>query len=193
MTKSVGAMTIEPVEVQYVKLRRRLLGYDPRDVDDLLEDVTSSYEEVWLERDALRALAERQAVEIEHHRKRERLVGDILLGARKVADETVAEARETAEVLLRKAHKRVDKIERDARREPERLRAEVRRLTAIERSLRERYQAFLSGAQRLLEDGASPAKRDAPLGSLRLSEDGQEAEAPRPGNGKRQSPAGTAG
>jgi DivIVA domain-containing protein len=48
-------MHLEPVEIQHVKLRRRPLGYDRDAVDRLLEEVTSSYEDVWFERAKLDA------------------------------------------------------------------------------------------------------------------------------------------
>ena len=43
-------MHFEPVEIQHVKLRRSLMGYEREAIDQLLENVTASYEDVWFER-----------------------------------------------------------------------------------------------------------------------------------------------
>jgi cell division septum initiation protein DivIVA len=158
---------LEPVEIQHVELRRWLLGYRRGDVDRLLEVVTASFEEVQFERDALREQLELLEAETDRIRERERLVGDLMRNAQKIAEDTVAEARETAERMLTKARKKAGGLVVDAQREPERLREEIRLLTTIEGALHERFHAFVSVADRVLEDDdvegdAAPAGPDPP-------------------------------
>ena len=43
-------MALTPVEIRHVKLGRGLLGYRRSGVDRLLEDVVSSFEDVWRDR-----------------------------------------------------------------------------------------------------------------------------------------------
>ena len=43
-------MTITPVEIRHVKLKRGLLGYRRGPVDRLLEEIADSFEDVWRER-----------------------------------------------------------------------------------------------------------------------------------------------
>jgi cell division septum initiation protein DivIVA len=143
---------LEPVEIQHVELRRRLLGYRRGDVDRLLEVVTTSFEEVRFERDDLREQVERLQAEADRTRERERLVGDVMRNAQQLAEETVAEARETAESMLAKARKKADGFVVDAQREPERLREEIRLLTTIESALHERFRAFVSVAHQVLQE-----------------------------------------
>jgi cell division initiation protein len=161
---------LEPVEIQHVDLRRRLLGYRRGDVDRLLEVVTASFEEVRFERDDLREQLERLQAEADRTRERERLVGDLMRNAQKIAEDTVAEARETAESMLAKARKKADGLVVDAQREPERLREEIRLLTTTESALHERFRTFVSVADRVLEEDvegdvegdAAPAGPDPP-------------------------------
>jgi cell division septum initiation protein DivIVA len=145
-------MGIEPVEIQHVELRRRLFGYQPRAVERLLEEVTSSFEEVWFERDALREETARLRDECDRTRERDRAAGDILLTARRLADKHLAQARKQAEAIVSQAREQAERIVENARREPLRLQEEIGRLESMEHALRERYRAFLSGAQRLLEE-----------------------------------------
>ena len=155
---------VEPVEIQHVELRRRLFGYSRSDVDRLLEVVTSSFEEVWFERDTWREEVERLQVEVGRTFKRDRLVGELVRDAQKTAADTVAEAKETAETILTKARKQANRLTMNAQRELVRLREEIRVLTAFENALHERFRAFASGADRVLDKGlediaASPPHR----------------------------------
>ena len=43
-------MSLTPVEIRHVSLPRRLLGYERSDVDRLLSDIASSFEDVWRDR-----------------------------------------------------------------------------------------------------------------------------------------------
>src|SRR5262245_28152232 len=161
-------MRIEPADVQQVKLRRRLLGYHRRDVDGLLESVTASYGEVWLQWDGLLDEAARLREELEQSRERERLVGDALVRAQRIAETTVAEAKSAAEALVREAGEKAEQLTREARAEPERVREEVHRLQALESEVRTRLRDFLAAAEGLLE---GPADEEAPLGRLELRDE----------------------
>jgi len=160
---------IQPVEIQHVPLRRKLLwGYERGDVDRLLEEVTASFEDTWLERDGLRAERDRLATELDRCKERERLVGDVLLSAHRLAEKTVAEARSAADGVLQEAREQAEAITREAQREPDRIRAEIERLREAERSLHERVRVFIAGAQTLLEGGMGDPAVEQTLAALRL-------------------------
>jgi len=150
--KSDSASKLEPVEIQHVRLRRGLLGYRRGDVDDLLESVTASFEEVWYEREALQERVHALLAELERSRDRDRLLGDVVRNAQRVADDTIAEARRTAEGMLAKARRRAQDVVADTQREPERLRQEIRGLTSAERELHQRFRAFCSILHDVLEE-----------------------------------------
>jgi cell division initiation protein len=172
---------IQPVEIQHVPLRRQLLlGYDRGEVDRLLEEVTASYEEAWLERDGLRAERERMVAELDRCKERERLVGDVLLSAHRLAEKTVAEARGTADTIVHEAREQADALLRDAQREPERMREEIQRLREAEQSLHERIRVFIASAQTLLENGLGDAAVEETLAALRLPQSEPEPHEPEP-------------
>jgi cell division initiation protein len=156
-------MRIEPVEVQHVKLKRRFRGYDRGAVDQLLEDVTASYEEVWLERDELQAEVRQLREEIERSGERERLIGDALVRAQKIAEATVAEARSTAARLVHEAEEKAEAVLKEAHAEPVRAQEQLRRLQAAESGIRARLREFLTEAERLLDEESAV---EAPLARL---------------------------
>ena len=153
---------LEPVEIQHVRLSQYLLGYSRRDIDRLLEVATSSFEEVWFERDTWREQVERLQVKVHRTFKRDRLVGDLVRNAQQTAIDTVAEARETAEAILVKARKKADRLLIDAERDLQRLREEISVLRAFENALHERFRAFASGADRVLDEGREDTAASLP-------------------------------
>jgi DivIVA domain-containing protein len=142
-------MTIEPVEIQHVRLRKRAFGYDPSEVERLLEDVTTSFEQVWLERDALRRQVEQLQSMCDAG---EREVSQALLFVEQIAEKRRIEARKSAAETLAKARDEAAQILTDTEQELQRHRDEIDRLETRERALRERYRAFVSSAQRLLDE-----------------------------------------
>jgi cell division septum initiation protein DivIVA len=140
---------IEPVEIQHVKLARRPIGYAVEGVERLLEDVACSYEDVWRERDELRA---------EVARLREQLAGS---SPARRSDAPVARVEDAGGGALARAqadapelpdHARVeaDRAIADAERSRDALRAEVRRLQATEAEIRLRLRALLTASLDLL-------------------------------------------
>ena len=168
-------MTIEPVEIQHVKLGKSLLGYDRGAVERLLEEVTASFEEVWLERKVLRDQVERLQREREETRARDRRVGGMFVSAERIAQRRMAEARKRAEALLTEAEERAERIVEEARHEPEQLRQEIDRLETMEQALKARYRAFLTGAQRLLE---ASSESEAAVSPARSQAEGDDASQP---------------
>jgi cell division septum initiation protein DivIVA len=154
MSRDTGKR-LDPVEIQHVELRHRIFGYRRRDVDELLETVTASFEEAWYEREALRERVESLLGDVERARERDRLVGDVVRNAQRVADQVIADARETAEGLLAKARRRSHDLVANAQRDPERLREEIRSLSKAERELHERFRSFCSLARDVLDEGSA--------------------------------------
>jgi cell division initiation protein len=157
-------MFLTPPEIQHEKLKEGR-GYDRGEVDRLLEQVTSSYEQVWLERDELRARVSDLENELGTMREQERLLSSTLVTAQRVADELREEAEREAQKIKLEALADLGQAKAEAERELEDLRVEIERSRGQERELRSNLRAYLEGALRQLEDGAA-ATQEAPLGTL---------------------------
>ena len=120
-------MHLEPVEIQHVKLRRSLFGYERVSVDQLLENVTASYENVWFERGKLEAeLASLRNRLDGQAQAKEALEGTVKV-AQSTADEVLAEARSKADAVVDEAHERSLATVHEARLEHQRLRVEIKK------------------------------------------------------------------
>jgi cell division initiation protein len=148
-------MSLTPVEIRHVKLDRRVLGYERRAVERLLEEIAASFEDVWRERADLRDEVERLESELQRGREIEEALRSTLLSAERIADELRARAHREADLIVEEARARAREIAGSGEAEQERVHGEIRRLRALEAEVRAEYRAFLAAALERL-DGAPP-------------------------------------
>lgn len=139
-------MFLSPPEIQHQKLKSRLGNYDRQNVDELLEHVAASYEQVWHERDAARAQVRELERRIDDYQELERLLRDSLVTGQRAAEEVKAEAARQSEALLEEARSKAEAIVSQAQRERDGIRAEIGRLRSVEHDVQARCRAMLTGA-----------------------------------------------
>ena len=124
-------MTITPVELHHIRLKRGLLGYRRQAVDQLLEEIERSFEETWRERAEYADRIEQLQSELARHRDLEALLRTTLVSAEKSAHELKAQAKKEAELVVDEAHAEARAVTREAAAERERLLAEARKIRAL--------------------------------------------------------------
>ena len=124
-------MTITPVELHHVRLRRGLRGYRPGAVDDLILEIAESFEEVWRERAEYADRIEQLESELARHRDLETLLRTTLVSAERSAHELKDQARREARLVLDEAHAEARAVTRAAAAERERLLADARKVRAL--------------------------------------------------------------
>jgi len=127
-------MQYSPVELRHVTLKRGLLGYRRGDVDTLIADAATSFEEVWAERGEFADELEDLHSSLAEVKQRETLLATTLVAAEKAAAEAVEAAKRQAEVIIAEAHQEGRSITRAALAERDRLFAETRRIEALLRA-----------------------------------------------------------
>jgi cell division initiation protein len=148
-------MSLTPVEIRHVRIGRRPFGYQRPGVDRLLDDIASSYEDVWRERADLRDEIERLEGELRRQREIEDALRNTLLSAERMADELRARAHHEADLIVEEARSKAREIAATAEADEQRVRDEIRRLRALEADVRAEFRAFLASALERLE--ADPA------------------------------------
>jgi cell division initiation protein len=125
-------MAIAPVEIRHTRLKKSLVGgYRKRATNELLEQITESFEETWREREDLRDRVEHLEAELKRHRELETLLRETLVTAEKSSIELKDQARAEAELVIREAHTAARSITQDALIERERLTGEATRVKAL--------------------------------------------------------------
>jgi cell division initiation protein len=124
-------MTITPVELHHVRLKRVLFGYRREPVDELIRETADSFEEVWRQRADFADRIEQLEGELARHRDLETLLRTTLVSAERSAHELKDQARREAGIMVDEAHAEARAVTRAAAAERERLLAEARKIRAL--------------------------------------------------------------
>jgi cell division initiation protein len=124
-------MTITPVELHHIRLKRGLLGYRRGPVDELIAEIADSFEEVWRQRADYADRIEQLQGELSRHRDLESLLRTTLVSAEKSAHELKDQAKREAELVVSEAHAAAREVTRAAAAERERLLADARKVRAL--------------------------------------------------------------
>ena len=124
-------MTITPVELHHIRLKRGLLGYRRGPVDELIAEIADSFEEVWRQRADYADRIEQLESELSRHRDLESLLRTTLVSAEKSAHELTDQAKREAELVVSEAHAEAREVTRAAAAERERLLADARKVRAL--------------------------------------------------------------
>jgi cell division initiation protein len=124
-------MTITPVELHHIRLKRGLLGYRRGPVDELIREIADSFEEVWRQRADYADRIEQLESELSRHRDLESLLRTTLVSAERSAHELKDQAKREAELVIGEAHAEARSVTREAAAARERLLAEARKIRAL--------------------------------------------------------------
>jgi len=124
-------MALTPVEIRHLKPPRATWrGYRTGPTDRLLEEIVTSFEDVWRERADLADKVEQLEADLVRFRELESLLRTTLVSAEQASAQMRDQARREAELILDQAHAEAREIQRRAIGENERLSHESRRLRA---------------------------------------------------------------
>ena len=124
-------MTITPVELHHIRLKRSLFGYRRGPVDRLVDEIEQSFEQTWRERAEFADRIEQLQSELSRHQDLESLLRTTLVSAEKSAHELKAHAKREADLVLEEAHAEARSVTMAAKAERERLTAEARKVRAL--------------------------------------------------------------
>jgi cell division initiation protein len=127
-------MALTPVEIRHIRLGRGLFGYSRSTTDRTLEDIVSSFEEVWRDRADLADKVEQLESDLERFRELETLLRTTLVSAERTAAELKTQAMREAELIVDEARAEARGIMRQAAADNERLEADSARIRALLRA-----------------------------------------------------------
>jgi cell division initiation protein len=138
---------LTPVEIRHLRFGRRFFGYRRGPVDDALEEIVDSFENVWRDRADLADRVEELEASLVRYRELEELLRQTLVSAERAAHELKSQAAREAELIVQEAHAEARAVVREATAERERLVGETNRVRAL-----------LGAALATLGDGEVPAQ-----------------------------------
>jgi cell division initiation protein len=125
-------LTLTPVEIRHLKPARSVVGgYKRTAVDLLMDEIVTSFEDVWRERADLADKVEQLETDLVRYRELESLLRTTLVSAEKAAVTLKEQAGREAELIVEEARSEARAITRTARADHDRLLAEVRRMRSL--------------------------------------------------------------
>jgi len=161
-------MSLTPVEVRHLELRRGFFGYRRSSVEKAIDEVADSFEVVWRERAELGERVHALETEVARHVELEALLRSTLVSAERAAQDMKEQARRESDVIVQEASAEGRRLLRDAIAEKEQLLAETHRV-----------RTMLRAALDIVSDGAPDAEETG--GETRKESGEAVAEAPPAG------------
>ena len=96
-------MPLTPVEVRHLELRRRFFGYRRSSVDAAIDEIATSFEEVWRERAELGERIHVLEGEVARHVELESLLRSTLVSAERAAQDMREQARRESDLIVQEA------------------------------------------------------------------------------------------
>ena len=128
-------MALTPVEIRHLKpAKTRFRGYRRSVIDELLDEIALSFEDVWRERADLADKVEQLESDLVRYKELEALLRTTLVSAEKAAATMKEQAAKEADLILEEARAEARAITRRARGDHDRLLAEVRRMRSLLRA-----------------------------------------------------------
>ena len=128
-------MGLTPVEIRHLQPAKTLIrGYSRTAVDDLLDEIVVSFEDVWRERADFADKIDQLEADLVRYRELEALLRTTLVSAEKSAVTLKEQAGKQAELIVEEARVEARAITRRARADHDRLLGEVRRMRSLLRA-----------------------------------------------------------
>lgn len=155
-------MTLSPFEVERREFSKVPFGYKPSDVDEFVNEVHRSLQQLWEDRADVREENERIKERLTRFEQMEDQLKNTLLLAQDSADKSHEQARRESDLVMREAGQKARDILHAAHEDKQRLEMVLRDLHGAEQEARQRLRA-LSGAiishlddtEQLVADGAA--------------------------------------
>ncbi|MEI3338345.1 MAG: DivIVA domain-containing protein [Clostridium sp.] len=103
-------MKLTPMDINNKEFKRVLRGYSPEEVDEFLDEVVESYEELFKEKSKLEEKLAAASEQINHYSKIETTIQNTLLLAQNAADSAKETAQREADLMLKNANEAAQKI-----------------------------------------------------------------------------------
>ena len=103
-------MKLTPMDINNKEFKRVLRGYSPEEVDEFLDEVVESYEELFKEKSKLEEKLAAASEQINHYSKIETTIQNTSLLAQNAADSAKETAQREADLMLKNANEAAQKI-----------------------------------------------------------------------------------
>lgn len=143
---------ITPLDIENKEFKKKLIGYNPKNVDSFFEDLMEDYEKIYKENIELKDKVNMLADQIRQYNTLEETLKSTLIVAQSTADEVTTSARKKAENIIEEAEGDSREIKYKAREDVKEIKEEYRLLKKEIFMFKTRFKSFIEAQLLTLED-----------------------------------------
>ena len=144
-------MKITPIDISGHRFAKRMRGYDPEEVRSFLNLVSSEFERIVIDNNALKEELAAIKAGIADYKERERILKDTLVTAQKLAEDIRGEARKEAQLIVKEAELKGGQLLDQAARKASHLEGVIQNLRVERDAFEQRIRSCVEQHLRLLE------------------------------------------
>lgn len=141
-------MKISPIDITHKNFARKMMGFDPDQVQNFLQQVSSQLEALIHERNSLRENLRERELSLLEYKERDKVLKDTIATATQMSDRVRGDAEREARLIIADAQQKSELITRDARDSLKKMYQEINDLKRarlqFEANLKALAQAHLS-------------------------------------------------
>ena len=146
-------MKITPIEIQQQQFKVRFRGFDVREVDSFLEQMTDTFELLQQENENAQNEIRRIKLESQGYKEREETFKRAMLNSQKVLDQMKENARKSAELIVAGAEVKAEKILNRAHKRLAQLHDDIAELKRQRIQIEVQIRSTIEAHTKLLEIG----------------------------------------
>jgi cell division initiation protein len=146
-------------EIEYKGFRKRLMGFDPGEVEPFLRDLTDELGRLKGENADLKKDMQTLDSALKEHREREKTIRAVLVSAQKSAEQIKANAEREARLIVSEAEVKAEGILKEANNRLIRMEQEMSEMRRNRIQFGARMRSLLDSFRQILDDDG----REAPL------------------------------
>lgn len=146
-------MNLTPLDIQQQQFRVRFRGFDIREVDLFLEQVSEAFAVLQSENKSLREDIRRLKLETQGYKEREETFKRAMLNSQKVLEQMKDNARKSAEVIIADAEVKAEKVLNRAHNRLSQLHEDIAELKRQRMQIEVQIRSVIESHSKLLEIG----------------------------------------
>jgi len=147
-------MKITPMEIHQKRFTKKMMGYDPKEVENFLNEIATNYEQMIAERNSLREAIREKELRLAEHKEREQALQNTIQTAAVMAEKMREDAVREAKLILNDANQKAETIVMDAKESLRKMYAEIADLKRIRMQFESSFKALMNAHLSLIEEGS---------------------------------------
>ena len=144
-------------EIEEKRFRKRLMGFDPGDVEPFVRDLTDELGRLKEENENLKRDIQTLDAALKEHRDREKTIRAVLISAQKSAEQIKANAEREAKLIVSEAEVKAEGILKEANNRIIRMEQEISEMRRNRIQFGARMRSLLDSFRQILDDDGKEA------------------------------------